>query len=167
MCQIGRLAAKSGFAAVSTALRRTVGAIIDSTRELSQWVSLSQDCVVTTASTFVGKSGANYSFADIELAWLQPRTAGNYLYLRQEGEMWIVLFVGNCDDLLIKARERWSEAVSQHDASHIQVRRIVTSRVRQEERADILLAYKPAMNLEVILTHEVDVCLIDSHDAGN
>jgi hypothetical protein len=95
-------------------------------------------------------------FADIELAWLQPRTAGNFLYLRQDGETWIVLFIGNCDDLLIKARERWSEAMNQHGATHIHIRRVVTSRVRQEEQVDILQAYEPAMNVDEALTRGTD-----------
>jgi hypothetical protein len=108
-----------------------------------------QDCAVTLASTFVGKSGAAYSFAEIEQASLKPQTAGNFVYVRQDGDTRIVLFVGDSEDLPTEAGRRWTEAVSLHGATHLFVRRIVTSRVRQEERDDLVRIYAPIMNVEV------------------
>jgi hypothetical protein len=103
---------------------------------------------VITATSFVGASGAAYSFADIDQSWLLPRTAGAFIYVRRDGAAQIVLYVGVCDDLLLEARDRWSAAVSLHGATNLLVRRNVTSRVRLTEQIDLIRAYEPIMNAQ-------------------
>lgn len=101
-----------------------------------------------SATTFVGASGAAYSFADIEHQKVFPRTAGNFLYVGQRGDERIVLFVGDCDDLMAEAHERWPEAVSL-GATRLYVRRNVSWRTRQQERDDLVQRFEPVMNEEL------------------
>ena len=102
---------------------------------------------MSSISTFVGASGVAYGFADIEREKVFPRTAGNFLYVRQLGDERIVLFVGDCDDLMAEAHERWSEAVSL-GATRLYVRRNVSCRTRELERDDLVRRFEPVMNEE-------------------
>lgn len=110
-------------------------------------MSPASDRSAKPSTSFAGRSGVAYSFNKIEDMWLHPRTAGNYLYVRHEGDTRTILCVGTCDDLMAEAKDRWLEAVSRHGATHLYVRRIVSSRVRQEELADMLKANEPVMNV--------------------
>jgi hypothetical protein len=101
---------------------------------------------VKAACTFVGHSGARYTFAEIEEAWLQPRTAGTFLYVRQCGDERTVLLVGDCHDLKAEVEARWPEATSHHGATHLYVRRNISSRVRQLEYEDMVRRFEPVMN---------------------
>jgi hypothetical protein len=101
---------------------------------------------VNSAVSFVGQSGAAYSFQDIADASVVPHTAGIFLFVRlSEGER-VVVFVGNCHDLINEGGDRWEEAVQEHGATRAFVRRVVSSRVRQQEQDDLVRRFEPAMN---------------------
>jgi hypothetical protein len=91
-----------------------------------------------------GASGTFYRFRPSDDPRSRSTMSGNYVYVREgDGE---VLFLGEADNLMTGAEDRWREAVSAHGATAIFVRPIVARATRAEETRDILEATVPAMN---------------------
>jgi hypothetical protein len=70
---------------------------------------------------------------------------GNFVYVRELGEAYEIVYVGEAQNLLTGAREHWAEAVKTFGAAHLFTRLNVTERVRQHEYLDITQAASPPM----------------------
>ncbi len=104
---------------------------------------------MNAAVSFVGQSGAAYSFQDSADASIFPNTAGLFLFIRESKEERTIVFVGNCHDLMNEGGKRWDEAIREHRATRVFVRRVVSSRLRQQEEDDLVRRFEPVMNEEV------------------
>jgi len=74
--------------------------------------------------------------------------AGNFMYVREEGESLSVVYVGETDNLAQHAQERWPEAEEAFGACGIYTRLNITAAQRRRELVDLLHAYMPPMNTE-------------------
>jgi len=72
--------------------------------------------------------------------------AGNYMYVREEGDALDVVYVGETDNLAQHAQERWAEAETTFGASGIYTRLNITAAARRREQVELLSAYAPPMN---------------------
>jgi hypothetical protein len=105
-----------------------------------------------------GASGASYRFRRVQADESLPAMSGNFLYLREEAGTLQVVGSGTADGLS-QARERWPEAVRQHQAEAIFVRLNLSRRLRLAEHADIAAQHNPPM----VLAEEGDV---QRHETG-
>jgi hypothetical protein len=72
--------------------------------------------------------------------------AGNYMYVREDGDALDVVLVGETDNLAQHAQERWTDAQRDYGASGIYTRLNITAAARQREHVELLSAYGPPMN---------------------
>jgi hypothetical protein len=72
--------------------------------------------------------------------------AGNFIYVRGEGDDMEVVYAGETYDLAQGAKSRWLEAERNYGATAIYTRLNITAAARERERAEILAAYDPPMN---------------------
>ena len=93
-----------------------------------------------------GGSGESYRFARFEEARRLMGAAGNFVYVRGEGEGMEVVFAGETHDLALGARSRWLEAERNYGATAIYIRLNITAAAREREHAEIISAYTPPMN---------------------
>ena len=93
-----------------------------------------------------GASGRVYRFMRMREGRPLSPAGGNYLYGRFTGERFEAIYAGEAQNLLTDAKERWSEAVSRHQASDLYTRLNLNQRIRQLEQADILAGLAPRMN---------------------
>ena len=93
-----------------------------------------------------GASGAVYRFNLFRDGRPLSPMGGNYVYVRDAGEGYEVIHVGEGQNLLTDARAAWASAVAEHGAQHLFTRLNITERVRQHEHADIVAAARPPMN---------------------
>jgi hypothetical protein len=91
-----------------------------------------------------GASGVTYRFHRVERTDQLPAIAGNFAYVRGEGQALAVVGCGTADTLL-RARDRWSEAIQDYQADGIFVRLNVSWKTRGREHEDIVLKLQPAM----------------------
>ena len=89
-----------------------------------------------------GASGAFYRFRPADDPRARSTMSGNYVYVRGEA----LVFLGETDNLMIGAAERWQEAASDYGADGIYIRPIVARATRADEQRDILRAQTPPMN---------------------
>jgi hypothetical protein len=92
-----------------------------------------------------GASGAVYRFQRVQDLDALPAIAGNYVYVRGEGRALKVICAGT-GDTLAKARKGWPEAVAQHGAEALFVRRNVSRRSRAQEHRDIVERAAPEID---------------------
>jgi len=93
-----------------------------------------------------GASGAVYRFNLVREGRPLSPMGGNFAYVREAGEGYEVVHVGEGENLLTDARTRWAQAVAEHGAAHLFTRLNIAERVRQHEHADIVAAAHPPMN---------------------
>lgn len=93
-----------------------------------------------------GVSGARYRFMRLKDGRPLSPMGGNYLYARFTSERLELVFVGEVQNLLKDARERWSEAQQKFGASDLYSRLNISERIRRQELEDILEATHPPMN---------------------
>lgn len=93
-----------------------------------------------------GASGASYRFMRLRDGRPLSPMGGNFAYGRFTGERFELLYVGETQNLLRSARDRWDEAVQRHQASELFTRLNISERVRQLELSDIVAAVEPPMN---------------------
>jgi hypothetical protein len=87
-----------------------------------------------------GASGAVYRFNLVgESRPLSPM-GGNYLYVREDGDGYEIVHVGETENLMAAARTDWAEAVQMRGAGHLFTRLNISERVRQQEHEDIVQA---------------------------
>lgn len=91
-----------------------------------------------------GESGVTYRFQRVSDLNALPAIAGNYVYVRGEGPQMKVICAGT-GDTLAAARGRWSEAVRDHGAEAVFVRRNVSRRSRLQEHDDLVRRNAPPM----------------------
>ena len=105
-----------------------------------------------TVSDFfcVGVSGVRYNYftAPPNPVWIQA--PGNYIFVKQTSNSWILLYAGQCDDFSkrMPGHDRWSEAVRlgvTHVFSHTGS---ADENVRKTEERDMIQAYNPPMNVQ-------------------
>jgi hypothetical protein len=84
-----------------------------------------------------GASGAVYRFHRVQDLDTLPAIAGNYVYVRGSGRGLTVICAGTGDSLA-KARARWPDAVAEHGAEALFIRRNVSRRSRAHEHRDII-----------------------------
>ena len=92
-----------------------------------------------------GASGAQYRFQHIADLDALPAIAGNFVYVRGARAALKVVGVGTAESLAA-ARKRWAEAVRDHGAEAVFVRRNVSRRIRQLEHQDIVQQIHPALD---------------------
>jgi hypothetical protein len=93
-----------------------------------------------------GASGAVYRFNLFREGRPLSPMGGNFIYVREAGEGYEVVHVGEGQNLLTDARAGWARAVAEHGAAHMFTRLNITERVRQHEHADIMAAVHPPMS---------------------
>ena len=93
-----------------------------------------------------GASGAVYRFGLVRDGRPLSPIGGNYLYVRETGETYEVVYAGEGQNLINDARGRWNEAVAAHGSLHLFTRLNISEGVRQHEHGDILASARPAMN---------------------
>jgi hypothetical protein len=93
-----------------------------------------------------GESGESYRFARFVEARRLIGAAGNFIYVRGDGDDLEVVYVGETFDLAQGARSRWLEAERNYGATAIYTRLNITAAAREREQAEIVAAYDPPMN---------------------
>ncbi len=93
-----------------------------------------------------GASGAVYRFNLFRDGRPLSPMGGNYVYVREAGEGYEIVHVGEGQNLLTDARVLWAQAVRDHGAAHLFTRLNITERVRRHEHQDIVAAVQPPMN---------------------
>jgi hypothetical protein len=94
-----------------------------------------------------GASGAAYRFILAEGAKTTSAVAGVYIYVRQSKKTEpVILLIEQAGVLGDEANKRWSEAVKEHDATHLYTRLNVARATREAEMADLLATLQPVMN---------------------
>ena len=91
-----------------------------------------------------GASGATYRYRLAPDGQVTTPIAGNYVYLREDGEGFTVLSIVATNDLS-SATRGWKAFVAKHGATHLYVRLNVSSSVRESEQQDIAAYYKPRL----------------------
>ena len=91
-----------------------------------------------------GSSGARYRFQRVTNTAVLPAIAGNFVYVRGHGPALTVICAGT-GETLANAGSRWAEAVREHQAEAIFVRRNVSRRSREQEHRDIAEQHSPSM----------------------
>ncbi len=91
-----------------------------------------------------GESGAVYRFQLIRDDAKVPAEGGNFVYVRQTGDEWTVVYAG-VSDTLHDSRQQWAKASSEHGANAIFVRRNITRSQREREHNDIVAECRPVM----------------------
>ena len=84
-----------------------------------------------------GSSGARYRFQRVTNTSILPAIAGNFVYVRGQGPD-LTLICAGTGETLAHAASRWAEAVREHQAEAIFVRRNVSRRSREQEHRDIV-----------------------------
>ena len=90
-----------------------------------------------------GASGAEYRFRIWREGSPHLPVAGNYVFLREDGEGFKVLLVGATNDLS-QARSEWPKVV-RRGATHVFTRLNVARAVRAAEHEDLVAGYRPAL----------------------
>lgn len=94
-----------------------------------------------------GASGTVYRFTLAEGAKATSPVAGVFVYVRQSKKTEpLILHIGEAGVLADGAAGRWSEAVKDHDATHLYTRLNVARAARETEMADLMAALDPVMN---------------------
>ncbi len=93
-----------------------------------------------------GGSGKLYRFRLAENGKPGSAMSGTFAYVRGDPDEHELLFVGETDNLMNGAQERWMEAVDKHRATHLYIRLNISAATRNEELEDILSANAPVMN---------------------
>ena len=91
-----------------------------------------------------GHSGARYRFQRVAGSEALPAIAGNFVFVRGEGESLAMVCAGTGESLQHAAR-RWAEAVREHGAEAMFVRKNVSRRSREQEHNDIVEQHAPLM----------------------
>lgn len=73
---------------------------------------------------------------------------GNYLYVRETEQGFVVVFAGQADNLALHAQARWPDAQARYGAEGLYTRLNITAAVRRREHAELLEALDPPMNAE-------------------
>jgi hypothetical protein len=94
-----------------------------------------------------GASGAVYRYAAAPERGVSTPMGGNFAFVRVSGSDLTVIYMGQTDNLMRNAAERWNQA-EPLGATHIYIRLNVSGRLREEELQDLLAAQVPAMNAE-------------------
>jgi hypothetical protein len=92
-----------------------------------------------------GASGVVYRFQRVPDLGALPAIAGNFVYVRGQGSGMSVICAGTGETLL-DAGKHWAEAVREHQAEAIFVRKNVSRRSREQEHRDIVEARAPSMD---------------------
>lgn len=100
---------------------------------------------MTVQIDFLGASGATYRYQARDGQRLSP-SGGNFVFTRETEDGMAVVYVGEVENLLAMADDRWSEAQTRFGATHAFVRLNVAAAVRRHERQDLVAAYAPPMN---------------------
>ncbi len=87
-----------------------------------------------------GASGALYRFNLVGDSRPLSPMGGNYLYVREDGDGYEIVHVGEAENLLAAARNDWAEAAQTRGAGHLFTRLNISERVRQHEHEDIIRA---------------------------
>jgi len=90
-----------------------------------------------------GASGAVYRFNLLREGRALSPMGGNFLFVRETGDGYEIVQVGETQNLSTGARADWAEAVRSRGATHLFSRLNVTERVRQHEYTDITQAARP------------------------
>ena len=93
-----------------------------------------------------GVSGAVYRFALVRDGRALSPIGGNFLFVREVGEGYEVIYADEGQNLINDARVRWDEAVAGDGALHLFTRLNISEAVRRHEHEDILAALNPRMN---------------------
>lgn len=91
-----------------------------------------------------GASGALYRFRAQDVERGLPATAGNYVYVRREGEGVQVVGCGETQSLM-NAKALWQTAVEEHQAERLYLRLNVARSSRITEHKDIVARYRPPL----------------------
>lgn len=92
-----------------------------------------------------GASGAIYRYWSYRLpAHFEPGFSGNYIYVRQEGERWVPLYIGEDDLHRAVEAHPCAECLRALGATHIHANQGGLHQVRRDEAADILAAHPEA-----------------------
>ena len=92
-----------------------------------------------------GASDVVYRFNLFRDGWPLSPMGGNFIYVREVGESYEVIHVGQTRNLLTDSRLDWDQAETEHGATHLFTRLNVSETTRQHEHADITEAFKPPM----------------------
>jgi hypothetical protein len=71
---------------------------------------------------------------------------GNFLYVRETGGAFEMIYAAEAQNLLKDARDRWNEAAERYQVTELYSRLNISERVRLLELADIVDANHPTMN---------------------
>jgi hypothetical protein len=91
-----------------------------------------------------GASGALYRFRLQDDERGLPATAGNYVYVRREGDAVQVVGCGETQSLM-NAKSLWQTAVDEHQAEQIYLRLNVARAARVNEHDDIVARHQPPL----------------------
>lgn len=102
----------------------------------------------------IGASGTRYDYFSTPPDPVWKKAPGNYIFVKQTGSAWIVLYAGQCQDfsLRIPNHDRWDAAVAlgiTHVFSHVGN---ANEDVRKAEERDIIQGHNPPMNVQ----HRID-----------
>ncbi len=93
-----------------------------------------------------GVSGAVYRFGLIRDGRPLSPIGGNYLYVRDAGETYEIVYAGEGQNLINDARVHLSEAEAVYGEVHLFTRLNISEGIRQTEHNDIVAAVSPPMS---------------------
>lgn len=93
-----------------------------------------------------GATGAVYRFGLVRDGRPLSPIGGNYLYVRETGETYEIVYAGEGQNLINDAHSRWNDAQSDHGPLHMFTRLNISEGVRRTEHDDIVTVVRPVMN---------------------
>ena len=97
-----------------------------------------------------GFSGLLYAYDVYSISSPWNDVPGNYVFAGQQGGIWQLLYVGQCDSFSerIPSHERWAEAV-QRGATHVLAQTNTAGEpARLAQERDIIGRHQPPMNVQ-------------------
>jgi hypothetical protein len=91
-----------------------------------------------------GASGATYRFQRVTDFDQLPAIAGNFIYVRTDGDALAIVCCGT-DETLLHAADQWSKAVADYGVEALFVRLNVSWKTRSHEHDDISTLHRPPM----------------------
>ena len=93
-----------------------------------------------------GVSGAIYRFAMVREGRPLSPIGGNYLFVREDGDSYEIVYANEGQNLINDAKVRWDDAAATYGSLHLFTRLNISEAVRRHEHDDIIAAINPPMN---------------------
>lgn len=98
---------------------------------------------------FRGASGEAFRYMALDDV-RPPRGAGNFVLVADPDGQRTLIYAGATEDLSDGWREAWDKAKTAHGETEVFVRLAIARRARDDQQADLVAAYDPPLNRELV-----------------